>query len=193
MLKLSVLTLFLSALFISPFSKGEKYTLNSNSIIEVTGTSTLHDWSMKMEKPNGQALFGFGDDGQLSIEGLKITLQAENLKSDHKGMDKNAYKAMKTDQYPNIVFEMTRLDDVRSKGDGYKVSCIGKLTIAGTTKVISIPATIKTNPDGSFTSMASKALKMTDFGIDPPTAVLGTIKTGDDITISYTATFNKFN
>jgi hypothetical protein len=27
---------------------------------------------------------------------------------------------------------------------------------------------------------------MTDFGIGPPTALLGTLKTGDDITIAYT-------
>jgi polyisoprenoid-binding protein YceI len=148
---------------------------------------------MKMEKTSGQATFGFGEDGQLSIEGLKITLKAEDLKSEHNGMDKNAYKAMKTDKFPNIVFEMTRLENVSKNGEGYKVSCSGKLTVSGTTKTVSLPASVKINPDGSLTCSGSKAMKMTDLGIDPPTAVFGTIKTGDDITIVYKATFNKSN
>jgi hypothetical protein len=32
----------------------------------------------------------------------------------------------------------------------------------------------------------SKKVKMTDFNISPPTAMLGTLKTGDEVTISFT-------
>jgi hypothetical protein len=32
---------------------------------------------------------------------------------------------------------------------------------------------------------------MSDFGIDPPTAVMGTIKTGDDVVVKFDFEFNR--
>ncbi|MEP5936390.1 MAG: YceI family protein, partial [Winogradskyella arenosi] len=72
----------------------------------------------------------------------------------------------------------------------YKVSVSGKMTIAGVTKTISVDLTA--NLQGSNVILeGNKTFKMTDFGIDPPKALLGTIKTGDDITIVFKSTFNK--
>jgi hypothetical protein len=46
------------------------------------------------------------------------------------------------------------------------------------------------NPaDKSFTVTGVKKMKMTDYNVKPPTALLGTIKTGNDITISYNLKF----
>jgi len=193
MLNLSFLTLILSLFLSISSSTSEKYTYSSNSTIEVKGTSSLHDWTMKIEKTSGQVTLEFGEDGQLTLEGLKICAKAEDFKSGHKGMDRNAYKALKTDKYPSIVFEMTKLNNVRLSADGkeYKVSCMGKLTLAGTTKTISLLATIKKSNENTLLFSGSKELKMTDFGIEPPTALLGTVKTGNDITILYKGTFNK--
>ena len=39
--------------------------------------------------------------------------------------------------------------------------------------------------DGSVQFIGSVTFNMTNFNIDPPTAVMGTIKTGDEITIKF--------
>ena len=47
--------------------------------------------------------------------------------------------------------------------------------------------------EGAFSACGSYIMKMTDFGVDPPTAVFGTIKTGDEITIDYNLQLKKSN
>ena len=65
---------------------------------------------------------------------------------------------------------------------------VGNLTIAGNSQKVDVAATAKYHAtDKSFILNGSKKLKMTDYGVAPPTAMLGTIKTGNDITISFTS------
>jgi hypothetical protein len=47
------------------------------------------------------------------------------------------------------------------------------------------------NPSGVVNVKGIVPLKMTDFGVDPPTAMLGALKTGDDIKINYDFQFVK--
>ncbi|MCB0855839.1 MAG: YceI family protein, partial [Bacteroidetes bacterium] len=65
----------------------------------------------------------------------------------------------------------------------------GQLTIAGVTKTITLNADCKVSDNGQITCTGSKKIKMSDYGIDPPTAMFGTIKTGDDLTIVFSAGF----
>jgi polyisoprenoid-binding protein YceI len=103
-------------------------------------------------------------------------------------MDNNTYKALKTTTNKNISFVLTSGTVTQSDPSSYLVKVIGNLTIAGKTQKIDLAATAKYNgADKSFTINGSKKLKMTDYGVDPPTAMLGTIKTGNDITISFSS------
>lgn len=99
-------------------------------------------------------------------------------------MDDNAYKALHTNKYKTIIFRITSI-----KNEGSKLIAYGKLTIAGVTNNIQISTDYKFDNDGQMTISGSVTLKMTDYKIDPPTAMFGTIKTGDDITVSFKSTF----
>ena len=67
--------------------------------ISLTGTSTLHDWEMKAATGTSEAEFTVGADGKItSLSKLSFTLPADNLKSGHTAMDKNTYKALKTER-----------------------------------------------------------------------------------------------
>ena len=65
-----------------------------------------------------------------------------------------------------------------------KVVASGDLTIAGKTNKVDLPFTL-TVSDGKAVLEGKIPLKMTDFGIEPPKALLGTIKTGDEIEVHY--------
>ncbi len=161
--------------------------------ISLTGTSTLHDWEMKAATGTSEAAFTVDADGNItSLTRLKFTLHAENLKSGHTVMDKNTYKALKTRDNPNITFVLTSAT-VTSKGsNNYLVDCAGTMSIAGTTKATNLLATAHYNPsDKSFTVTGVKKMKMTDYNVKPPTVMLGTIKTGNDISIAYNLKFTR--
>jgi polyisoprenoid-binding protein YceI len=106
-------------------------------------------------------------------------LAAESLKSGKGAMDKNAYNSLKTDKHKQITFQVTS-----TKITGRNIICNGNLTIAGVTKAIEVSA-VYDNRNGGFGFKGSKKFKMSEYGVEPPTFMFGSIKTGDEITISF--------
>lgn len=110
--RLSVYTL-LMVVFTTMLSFSTKGILNDtkyrsqNLQIVINGTSTLHDWDMKSSKGTADVNFEFAGDKLTGISGLNFNMPAESLKSEHSMMDKNAYKALKTDDNKNISFVQT--------------------------------------------------------------------------------------
>ena len=101
-------------------------------------------------------------------------------------MDNNTYKALATGKNPNISFVLLSGNVTSVGANTYQLKGVGKLTIAGTTKQTDLEVTLKYNPaDKSFTCTGTKKFKMTEYGVKPPSVMLGTIKTGDAISISY--------
>ena len=101
-------------------------------------------------------------------------------------MDNNTYKALKTSKNPNITFVLISGNVTPDGSNTYQLKGIGKLTIAGTTIQTDLVATLKYNPaDKSFSCSGVKKFKMTLYGVKPPVIFMGTIKTGDEISISY--------
>lgn len=188
MKKLVLIIFIMSA--IAPRIVAQKYTLaDKDSKLEVLGTSTLHDWEEVAEGMTGEAVIKMEND-QLQVEALKFNVPVKGLKSDHGAMNKNTYEALKSNKYPNIYYELKEVKSTQKEGQDYNLKTAGNLTIAGVTKNIEITVTAK--PVGNAVSFSGKVIfKMTDFKVDPPTALLGTVKTGDEITIQFNVKYNK--
>ncbi|MFP5039610.1 YceI family protein [Parasediminibacterium sp. JCM 36343] len=163
---------------------GTKDDLN----ILISGTSTLHDWDMKDAKGQCTAVFVLNDEGKpTGLKSLYLTIPAEGLKSGHSGMDKNAYKSLKTSANPNITYTLTSA----TVGQDGVIKSTGKLTIAGATTDAALVTNYKMNADKSITVNGMKKLSMSDFNMEPPTFMMGAIKTGNDIVLKFDVTLNK--
>lgn len=167
----------------------QRYTLdNETSFLQVLGTSSLHDWHVQAEKQSGSIVFSDVNKGQISSIVFSVT--SESLKSGKSGMDKKTFKALKTDTYSSIDYVFTEAVSVTQKNpNSFLIEAKGNLTICGITKPIShqLEITLKDQivvVDGSY------KLLMTEFGISPPKALLGTIKTGDEIEIKFKTIFS---
>lgn len=161
--------------------------------VSVDGTSTLHDWTMNLEKGRSAGTATFQLDGTMlsGIDALRLTFESEGLKSGKGPMDNNAYRALKTDENPEITFELRELQEIKETGEGVLATVLADLTIAGFTNPVTMTATCTVAPDEVITCSGSQALKMTDFEVKPPSIMLGSVKTGDDLTINYRAVFVK--
>lgn len=169
----SNLFMSLFVLAISTISVNAQKLGVTQSTVTVNGTSTLHSWDMTSK----EAAFTGTVNGN-KIDNVVFTIKATSLKSKDSSLDKNAYKALDTSKYPDITFNAV---SIPASGTS---NVSGKLTIANSTKEISLPVTVAKN-GATYTLSGKVKLKMTTFGIKPPSVMMGTIKSGDEITISY--------
>jgi polyisoprenoid-binding protein YceI len=162
------------------------YTVDSNSRIDLSGTSTVRNWTMTAHSFTGSALMTLDDDRELSaISGFTLRLPVHNLKSDSRSTEKGAYKALKDDKYKDIVFELLSAQFKPSGERNYIVLLRGNLTIAGVTRITTLKLNATINDDQSMFCTGSLPVALSDYEISRPSFLLGTMKIGNVLTLSY--------
>jgi len=167
------------------------FSIKDKPSVVISGTSTLHDWDMNCTSANTMANFTVGANNQITaFNSVVFSMLVGDLKSKHTAMDNNAYKALKKDKNPAIAFVMIAgTGTVTNLGNGnYTVKCKGKLTVAGTTLETDLVANCKVNADKTITVTGTKAIDMKQYNVDPPSFMMGAVKTGKDITLKFTLT-----
>ena len=149
------------------------------SQVQVKGTSTVHEWESEVEDFTA-SLQATTENGSLTIQAIGFEAEVKSIKSGKRIMDNKTKGALKEKDHPQITFNLTNQKEVSES----EVTVAGDLTIAGVTKPVELTATyVITN--GTITVTGEYTLLMSDYGIDPPTAMMGTLKTGDEVTISF--------
>lgn len=164
---------------------------NGASNLKVEGTSNIHDWEMSAKELQGSMKVQMEDGQLVKIDQLQFGVVAESLKSGKGGMDKNAYKALDTDKHKRISYELTNVKnlDCTSK-TSCKITTNGVLTIAGTKKNVEVIFDAKVTGD-RITLSGNKKINMRDYKVDPPTAMFGTITTGEEVNVVFEAAYSK--
>lgn len=180
------------ALMASNFSllAQDKYK-STDAKITVNGTSNIHDWVMQGNNGSVSASFS-SEGGKLkNLLSLAFSFPVKNLKSEHKLMDKNCYNAMRADKYPTVSFTGTSATIKLNANGTYQINCKGKLKISDVTKDVELIAICTMNADNSLSITGNFKLKMTDYNVEPPSIMMGSIVTGNDVSINYTLHLNK--
>lgn len=181
------LIIMLIALVWLPFVNGpqNKFQISDNSTITIAGTSTLHDWTMDSKTVKGTADIELTGGEITAMNEVVLEIPVESLKSGKGAMDKNAYEAMNTKKYPTILFKAKGFDKAAITNGKSTMEVTGDLTIAGKTRTEKILVEYKTDNKGNLVVSGSKAIKMTDYGVTPPEVMFGTVKTGNDLNITF--------
>ncbi len=161
----------------------------------IKGTSNLHNWRSIVEQQGGNAVINTA--GAFDIKSLNVRMVTKSIKSIkengsyyEEGMDKNTYKALQADKYPEIVYTLSDITGVKTTGNTSTFNAVGNLSVAGKTNKLTFP--VKAIVEGNkvvFTGAVK--FNMTAFGITPPKALLGTVKCGDEVTVVLNTTFQK--
>jgi polyisoprenoid-binding protein YceI len=152
----------------------------------IDGTSTLHDWTSIVESLEASAKIFLSDGDIADVQDLTIYILVNSIKSGKSGMDKNTYKALKEPEYPKINFNLNSI-----KKNSGSLNYEGALTIGGNANDINGVVSYKLTSAANISFSGEIIFNMSEFDIDPPKAMMGTIKTGDQVTIKYNLVFNK--
>jgi len=152
----------------------------------VSGTSSLHDWESSVEDFKHTADITVDGKALSKINQLEFTVVVKSIKSGHNGMDKKTYEALMESDYPEITYNL--ISAIPANGNTVKTK--GELTIAGKKRMVTMEVNYEIL-SSIIEFRGELTLKMSDFDISPPTALLGTIKTGDEVTIRFFVPFQK--
>ena len=170
------------------------FTPANKSTITITGTSTVHEWSM-----TGTAIDGSIDiapeiaAAPVSADAWKanrpalvsVRIPVAKIASPHDRMNRIMRDAMKEKTYPDVRYELLEARATKGTPDAFIVDARGKLTVAGVTRDVEMAVSAAKNGDKRYVLTGEIPLKMTDFGIAPPTAMMGTIRSADQVKVSF--------
>jgi polyisoprenoid-binding protein YceI len=160
----------------------------------IEGTSNVHDW--KCETTTIDAAIDVDSLGASltaslpkSLKKVGVKVPVKSLKCGHGKMDDNMYKALKADDNSEISYVMASFETLPSESkDAFTVRAVGKLTIAGVENAITMDIAATRLADGTIKAIATVPVKMTAFGVKPPTAIFGTIRAGDEVKVKFELT-----
>ena len=185
--------IILSVFLQIPYSLSQtlNYTSTDDAYVVVKGRATGHSWELRSETMMSEVIFNTGNGETIEyLEAVMFTLEKTTLESDRSRMARDAHEEMDADNHPQITFRSDGNGDIEMNGDEYRITATGDLTISGTTRQVSVEATcIKTGDEMVCTG--TRDLKMTDYEIDPPTVMLGAIRTRDDVTVEFRIVYSQ--
>jgi polyisoprenoid-binding protein YceI len=159
------------------------YRFAEGSRIWVEGTSTIHDWDCEATRFLGGAT-GTPDGARMSdLSAAQVTLDTRSIDCDNGTMNSKLRDAL--GKQP-IRYELTSATPASAATGGwFTVETTGTLSIAGQSRPARISMRARALENGRYRFTGAHALHMTDFGVSPPTAMLGTLKTGDEVTVHF--------
>lgn len=194
MKKLSIgFSLLLAAALLAATERARFIPANASSIT-ITGVSTVHEWTM-----SGTAIDGSIDiapeiaAAPASAEAWKsdkpalvsVKIPVARITSPHDRMNRIMLDAMKAKSYPEVRYDLFEARALKGSSDAFVVKTRGRLTVAGVTRDIEMDVAAAKSGESRYVLTGEAPLKMTDFGITPPTAMMGAIRAADQVRVSF--------
>lgn len=174
----------------APSNAGGRLTIAPESRLWVEGTSTVRAYTCSATKVDG-TIGVQGEPGAAleevgrAVDAVAIEIPVAAIDCRNGTMNKHMRKALKAAENPVIRYRMTSREVTPRADGGLAVSMVGTLAIAGQEKEITMTADAVQDTSGHYRVTGSQELRMTDFGVKPPTLMLGTLKVRDRVVVRY--------
>lgn len=123
----------------------------------------------------------------IAFRNTALQLQTNKLDCGNRGMNRDMQETLKAAQYPAITMRLLEASPENGKAadsQGWKtLKAKAYLTIAGVERLASFEVSARESGKGEYRFVSAFPVKMTDYSITPPTALMGLIKVDDQIEI----------
>jgi len=164
--------------------------LQPESKVWVEGTSSVRGYKCSAVALNATLQSAAGNAvqailaGEKAVSGADLTIEAAKLECGNGTMNGHMRKAIKAEANPAILFKLTSYELTKS-ADTLRIEMTGDLTLAGAQKTITLQARAKDGGNGTLLVDGTHELKMTEYGINPPKLMLGTLKVHDKVKVGF--------
>jgi polyisoprenoid-binding protein YceI len=166
-----------------------RLTVRSDSRLWLEGSSNVRDW--RCDATSLDASVDVDDDATHAaassvtrLRHVQVRVPTHALTCGRSQMDHIMYKALHVDDEPDCRQILGRFDVVSRTADGSLVMQ-GTLRIAGHERVVRLPVEVEQQHDGTLRAQGALPILMTDYGITPPTALFGVVRTENRIVVKF--------
>lgn len=170
---------------IDPFKSRVEVRTGSSGLLSAFG----HEHRLMVQKLSGSIEV---DPDQFSRSSLVLRIEAGSLavvddesQKDRPEIEKETNeRVLESAKFPAIEFRSSRVELKQTDSGVRRVEVTGELALHGRTRTMRVPAEVDIQGENLHATGKVK-LKQTEFGISPTSAVAGTVKVADEVTISF--------
>jgi polyisoprenoid-binding protein YceI len=122
--------------------------------------------------------------GEKAVTAVEIRVNTERLDCKNGTMNEHMLKALKAKTNPTIVFKLASYD-LAKQADAVRVTLNGTLSMGGVEKPISLAANATEGTSGMLHVVGTHELRMSEWGLKPPTLMLGTMKVDERVKVGF--------
>lgn len=192
----SAILLFVSLLFqVAPASAqgSARLLLNEESRLWIEGSSSVNTFACEARQLSGEGTHLSpppSTDGTPVVHPARaaVSVPVRAFECGRKRMNQDLYATLRASVYPEIRYEVDSVTVAAAPDSAtglYRLWVVGRLTIGDTERRLETAFEGEPLPDGRLRARGSQPLMMTDFGIEPPSALFGLIQARDHIVIRF--------
>lgn len=173
-------------------SPKDPFRVREGSTLAFDGTSTLRDWTCTADRFSA-TVDSDPETAESILAGRKVTttvlaeFPVANLECKNGTMNAHMRKALNATQHPVIAFTLSAYDlaGVRDGSREVPGTLQGTLRMNGQTHPITVPVRFSGAGDDALRVTGKVPLNMRQWGVVPPTLMLGTLKVGESVTVRF--------
>ncbi len=159
------------------------------SKLSIDGKTNINSFTCAIAKYSGTDTLVLHEGGKnvrpVFVKG-SVGLNATTFDCGISIMTSDFRKTVKSDIYPAIVIDFISFErsPTYKTGEDNFVGIL-KISMAGITKLFEVNCSIETKTDGLIHLKGDKQFTFADFGLKPPTHMMGTIKVQEDLHVKF--------
>ena len=191
---MKIITGFFIFLFSSAFLTGDvnlvhRFIVLPASKLSIDGKTNVNSFTCAIAKYFGTDTLVLHEGGKnvrpVFVKG-SVGLDASTFDCGMAIMTSDFRKTIKSEIYPAIVIDFISFERSPSYKEGEeKFIGILKISLAGVTKLFEVNCSIETKPNGLIHLKGGRQFTFADFGLKPPTRMMGAIKVQEDLNVNF--------
>ena len=166
-----------------------QYSIRDNSELFISGTTNVNSFCCTSRESGhkGTVQYRYSGKDYIDVSEGQLDLTTHLMDCGNKQITKDLHKALRADDYPFIKIQLNalQLQDIIPDKEGWmKALADTDVIIAGCSNHKFIDIQYRILADHVIEAHGATKLCITDFGIDPPKALMGLIKVDDEVEIN---------
>lgn len=177
----------ISTLFMSPVAPAAKWLVTEESRLQIKGSSNINNFQcMALSYTGKDTLYEVPASAlePASLYGI-IKLKTEGIDCRNNLITDGFMETVKAEEYPEIRISLLSLQKDRMYAEAQTINGMVEINIAGVSRKYPLKGNLQVLDDDKLYLQGQQKLKLSDFGLQPQTRMLGMIKVEDQVAVNF--------